>query len=282
MKKRAWIVAGAAAAALAVPFGWWQNNGLTVSRYEYRSPKVGAALDGATVLQISDLHNHQFGEGQGRLLAAVAGLEPDLVVVTGDMVDCHRTDPAPALELVRGLVALAPVYYVTGNHEWVLSSQVRGELLTGLEEAGATVLEDRVTRVALGEGYLTLAGLSDGSLKGDALERLAADFPRGELTLLLAHEPQHLERYAATGADLVFSGHAHGGQVRLPLVGGLYAPGQGVLPELTEGIHTAEGTTLVVSRGLGNSTFPLRLFNRPEVVTVTLRTEGGSDTGSAR
>ena len=155
MKKRAWIVAGAAAAALAVPFGWWQNNGLTVSRYEYRSPKVGAALDGATVVQISDLHNHRFGEGQGRLLAAVAGLEPDLVVVTGDMVDCHRTDPAPALELVRGLVALAPVYYVTGNHEWVLSSQVRGELLTGLEEAGATVLEDRVTRVALGEGYLT-------------------------------------------------------------------------------------------------------------------------------
>ena len=152
MKKRAWIVAGAAAAALAVPFGWWQNNGLTVSRYEYRSPKVGAALDGATVVQISDLHNHRFGEGQGRLLAAVAGLEPDLVVITGDMVDCHRTDPAPALELVRGLVALAPVYYVTGNHEWVLSSQIRGELLTGLEETGATVLEDRVTRVALGEG----------------------------------------------------------------------------------------------------------------------------------
>ena len=189
---------------------------------------------------------------------------------------------AAALELVRGLVALAPVYYVTGNHEWVLSSQVRGELLTGLEEAGATVLEDRVTRVALGEGYLTLAGLSDGSLKGDALERLAADFPRGELTLLLAHEPQHLERYAATGADLVFSGHAHGGQVRLPLVGGLYAPGQGVLPELTEGLHTAGGTTLVVSRGLGNSTFPLRLFNRPEVVAVTLRAEGGSGTGTAR
>lgn len=268
MKKRAWIVAGAAAAALAVPFGWWQNNGLTVSRYEYRSPKVGAALDGATVVQISDLHNHRFGEGQGRLLAAVAGLEPDLVVITGDMVDCHRTDLAPALELVRGLVALAPVYYVTGNHEWVLRDSLRRELLTRLEEAGATVLEDAVDRLEEG---ITLVGLSDESLRGDALEELTADLSRSNLTVLLAHRPHYLERYAATGADLVFSGHAHGGQVRLPLVGGLYAPGQGALPELTAGVHTDGETTMVISRGLGNSTFPQRMFNRPEVVAVTLR-----------
>ena len=97
--------------------------------------------------------------------------------------------------------------------------------------------------------------------------------PAGELAVLLAHQPQHWDRYAAAGADLVFSGHAHGGQMRLPLVGGMFAPGQGVLPALTEGVRTAGGSALVISRGLGNSTFPLRLFNRPEVVALTLRAE---------
>lgn len=273
MKKKYYLASGAVLAVLAVPFGWWQNNGLTVSRYEYASEKVDRELDGFTIVQISDLHNHRFGPGQSRLMEAAAGLEPDLIVITGDIVDCHRTDLAPALELVRGLAALAPVYYVTGNHEWVLPSQVRGELLAGLEEAGAVVLENRTASIRSGEGGFTLLGLSDENLTDGTLEGLMQDVPAGELTVLLAHEPQHWDRYAAAGADLVFSGHAHGGQVRLPLVGGLFAPGQGVLPELTEGVHTAGEAALAVSRGLGNSVFPLRLFNRPEVVALTLRVE---------
>ena len=273
MKKKHYLAAGAVLAALAVPFGWAQNNALTVSRYEYASEKVGRELDGFTIVQISDLHNHRFGAGQSRLLEAAAGLGPDLVVITGDVVDCHRTDLAPALELVRGLAALAPVYYVTGNHEWVLSSQVRGELLAGLEEAGAVILENRTVSIRSGEGGFTLLGLSDKNLTDGTLEELMEGVPAGELAVLLAHQPQHWDRYAAAGADLVFSGHAHGGQVRLPLAGGLYAPGQGVLPALTEGVRTAGGSALVISRGLGNSTFPLRLFNRPEVVALTLRAE---------
>ena len=188
-------------------------------------------------------------------------------------MDCHRTDLAPPMELVRGLAALAPVYYVTGNHEWVLPSRVRGELLAGLEEAGAVVLENRTASIRSGEGGFTLLGLSDKNLTDGTLEELMGGVPAGELAVLLAHQPQHWDRYAAAGADLVFSGHAHGGQVRLPLAGGLYAPGQGVLPALTEGVHTAGGSALVISRGLGNSTFPLRLFNRPEVVALTLRAE---------
>ena len=271
MKKKHYLAAGAVLAALAVPFGWAQNNALTVSRYEYASPKVGAELDGFTIVQLSDLHNHRFGEDQRRLLEAVAGLEPDLAVLTGDLVDRRHTDLAPALELVRGLTALAPVYYVTGNHEWALDPGVRGELLAGLEAAGAEVLENRTASIRSGEGGFTLLGLSDESLTDGTLEGLMQDVPAGELTVLLAHQPQHWDRYAAAGADLVFSGHAHGGQVRLPLVGGLFAPGQGVLPALTEGVHTAGGSALVISRGLGNSAFPLRLFNRPEVVALTLR-----------
>ena len=277
MKKKYYLAAGAVLAVLAVPFGWWQNNGLTVSRYEYAAEKVGRELDGFTIVQISDLHNHRFGPGQSRLIEAAAGLEPDLIVITGDIVDCHRTDLAPALELVRGLAGLAPVYYVTGNHEWVLSAAVREELLAGLEAAGAAVLENRTAQISAGEGGFTLIGLSDRNLTDGTLANLMDGIPEGTLTVLLAHEPQHWDRYAAAGADLVFSGHAHGGQVRLPLVGGLFAPGQGVLPELTEGVHTAGEAALAVSRGLGNSIFPLRLFNRPEVVAVMLRAQEGQE-----
>ena len=267
MKKKHYLAAGAVLAALAVPFCWRQNNALTVSRYEYASPKVGEALEGFTIVQLSDLHNHSFGSGQERLLEGVEELEPDLVVLTGDLVDRRRTDLEPALALARGLAQRWPVYYVTGNHEWGLSPAQRRSLLSGLEEAGVTVLEDRGARAAEG---LWLMGLSDRSRKGEALSRLAEGHGE-ELTVLLSHQPQYLDGYAAAGADLVFSGHAHGGQIRLPLLGGLYAPGQGFFPELTQGVHTRGETTLVVSRGLGNSAFPLRLFNRPEIVAVTLR-----------
>lgn len=271
MKKKHYLAAGAVLAALAVPFGWAQNNALTVSRYEYASEKVGWDLDGFTIVQISDLHNHRFGAGQSRLLEAAAGLGPDLVVITGDIVDCHRTDLAPALELVRGLAALAPVYYVTGNHEWVLSSQVRGELLAGLKEAGAVILENRTASIRSGEGGFTLLGLSDKNLTDGTLEELMEGVPAGELAVLLAHQPQHWDRYAAAGADLVFSGHAHGGQVRMPLIGPLFAPDEGVFPRYTAGAYQTGETWVVVSRGLGNGTpFP-RLWNAPELVVVTMR-----------
>ena len=142
-----------------------------------------------------------------------------------------------------------------------------------VEEAGAVVLENRTASIRSGEGGFTLLGLSDENLTDGTLGELMEGVPAGELAVLLAHQPQHWDRYAAAGADLVCSGHAHGGQARLPLGGGMFAPGQGVLPELTEGVHTAGGSALVISRGLGNSVFPLRLFNRPEVVALTLRAE---------
>ena len=141
-----------------------------------------------------------------------------------------------------------------------------------MTEAGVVVLEDRCAVLPVGESCLVLAGLSDESLRDGTVDWLMEDVPDG-LSILLAHEPQFISDYARAGVDLVFSGHAHGGQIRLPFVGGLYAPGQGFLPKLTKGLYEVEDTTLVVSRGLGNSTFPFRFLNRPEVVVLTLRTE---------
>ncbi len=256
--------------ALLILFCWWQNNGLTVGRYEYRAPAVSKDLDGYTIVHLSDLHSQRFGAGQSGLLKLAEGLEPDLILLTGDLVDRNRTRLTPALELAEGAAKLAPVFYVTGNHEWSISNREREELLDGLSRAGAVLLDDRWTVLDVGESRLVLAGLSDQSLRNSTAGTLMEGVPE-ELTILLAHEPQFFTWYASAGADLVFSGHAHGGQIRLPLVGGLYAPGQGFLPRLTQGLYEVGDTAMVVSRGLGNSTFPLRVFNRPEVAVLTLR-----------
>lgn len=276
MRRRRYVAAGATLAglvALSVPFFQWQNKGLMVSRYDYAAAWVGPELDGARIIHLSDLHGYQFGAGQEKLISMVAGEEPDLIVITGDMVDRRRPEPGPALELARGLVGLAPVCYVTGNHEWALSPEIRQALLDGLEEAGVVLLDDRTVTLELGGSSLVLMGLSDRSLRAGEFAGQAETVTPDDPVLLLAHEPQFFEEYLATGATLVFSGHAHGGQVRLPWIGGLYAPGQGLFPALTAGLHTAGETTMVISRGLGNSGFPQRLFNRPEVVTLTLHAE---------
>lgn len=270
--KRGWIIGIAIAAAVAAAvFCYFQNNMLTVTNHEYASPKIGAALDGYKILQISDLHSKYFGAGQKRLLAAVAAQEPDIIVLTGDMVDSRSRDPGPALAFVKGAAAIAPVYYVTGNHEHRLEAAEFAGLMRDIEEAGATVLENSTAEIAVGDESFLLIGLFDNSLTGGTLEELAQGLDPGKLWALLAHQPQYIGHYAAAGADLVFAGHAHGGQIRLPLLGGLVAPGQGLFPKYTAGLYTYGQTTLAVSRGLGNSLFPLRLFNRPHILCVTLR-----------
>ena len=261
----------AALCLLVAAFCWWQNNGLMLTRYTVTLEGLPPELEGLTVVQLSDLHNKRMGEGQSTLLDKVAQAQPDLIVLTGDLVDSVNFRQEPALELARGVAALAPTYFVTGNHEMALPWAEYRALAAELEEAGVILLDDAAVQVSTpGGGTLLLAGLANSSLKDDTLERMAGEFPEGMVTLLLAHQPQYLEKYAAAGVDLVFSGHAHGGQIRLPLLGGLVAPGQGYFPKYTQGIYRLGDTEMVVSRGIGNSRFPLRLLNRPEVVAVTL------------
>ena len=279
-KRKRWIVLAALCALLAclIPYLLWANAALTVSHVELDLlPGEGSF----TIAQVSDLHNAEFGGGNGELLTILEEAEPDLIAITGDLIDSRRTDPAPALAFLEGAVELAPVCYVTGNHEFRAYDAYQG-LKSQMEELGVIVLENE--SMVLEEVPLRVIGLDDPSfgvrsdpsatpeqiLQG-ALTALAPQAGEEDLrTVLLAHRPEYVELYAQHGADLVLSGHAHGGQVRLPGVGGLYAPGQGFLPEYTSGLYQIGGTSLVVSRGLGNSLFPLRVNNRPEVVLVKL------------
>lgn len=247
-----------------------QNKWLTVSFYTYESDKVTSDLQGYRIVQISDLHNVSFGTENRRLLKRIEKLQPDMIVLTGDMVDSNFTRVDVAINFGKECVDLAPTYFVTGNHENWLKSEEKQGLLDDLKQAGVICLEDEISEVVKENGKFTLIGLDDESLVGNRLEMLVKEVDNSRLQILLAHEPQYLEHYATTGVDLVFSGHAHGGQVRLPFVGGVVAPGQGIFPKYTEGEHVQGETTMVISRGLGNSVIPVRLFNPPEIVCVEL------------
>lgn len=259
----------------------WGNRALTVSEFQMESGKIPAECSGFRIAQISDLHNAEFGAGNGELLALLEDAEPNLIALTGDLADSRHTDLQVCLDFAQKAVEIAPVFYVPGNHEARIADYP--QLKEGLEAAGVQVLENRAVRMEGEGGFLAVAGVSDPSFSSDpehtgaaswmeeALESL--ELPGDGFTVLLAHRPELFDLYAASGADLVLSGHAHGGQIRLPLVGGLVAPGQGLFPKYDGGLYRQGDTQMVVSRGLGNSIFPLRVCNRPELVVVELRAQ---------
>jgi len=256
-------------------FLYSQNNWLTVTHQEIISPNLPDEFAGFTIVHLSDLHGQTFGPGQSYLLRQITGQQPDIVVCTGDMVDANTYDPQPLFALLDGLAGL-PVYYVSGNHEMAEGRWT--ELSVALRQKGVKVLTNSGLALERDGQTLRLAGLDDPSVRRDTetwlAERLAAVLAtgeEGEYTILLAHRPEYFSLYAAAGADLTLSGHAHGGQVIIPFVGGLIAPGQGYFPEYYAGVYQRGEAALVVSRGLGNSVVKQRLFNRPEVVVITLR-----------
>ena len=261
----------------------FQNSHLETTYYFYKAEQLGVDLDGYRIVQISDLHNAKFGKDNQKLVDRIRECEPDMIVLTGDLVDSNHTNVDRAVQFVDEIVKICPVYYVTGNHEYWLEASEYDELMSGLTGAGAVILDDQVVEISRGDAKFRLVGLDDKSLADGTLgtllndqaeqkEETADNEDSGEktLTVVLAHEPQHLARYAGTGVDLVLSGHAHGGQFRLPFVGGIVAPDQGFLPEYTAGEYYMNGTEMIVSRGLGNSVIPVRLFNYPEIVCVEL------------
>lgn len=246
----------------------YQNRHLETTYYTYKAEQLGADLEGYRIVQISDLHNVKFGKNNQKLVDRIRECEPDMIVLTGDLVDSNHTNVDRAVQFVDEIVKICPVYYVTGNHEYWLDTSEYEKLMDGLVSAGVVILDNQVVEISRGDAKFRLVGLDDKSLADGTLEALLSD--EKELTVVLAHEPQYLARYAGTGVDLVLSGHAHGGQFRLPFVGGIVAPDQGFLPEYTAGEYYMNDTEMIVSRGLGNSVIPVRLFNYPEIVCVDL------------
>ena len=257
----------------------WGNIALEVNEYEIVSDRIPQGFDGFRIAQVSDLHNKDFGEGYGQLLTLLSEINPDIIVVTGDLIDSRQTDLDVALEFAWQAGKIARVYYVSGNHE----ARIRDyeDLKIGLVEAGVVILENQKVQITREGESITLIGIEDPSFQEDYLfgdsesvARQAIENLQNEsdgYTILLSHRPELFDLYVETEMDLVFSGHAHGGQFRLPFIGGLVAPNQGFFPKYDAGQFTEENTTMIVSRGVGNSIIPIRFNNRPEIVLVTLR-----------
>lgn len=204
--------------------------------------------------------------------------KPDLIVFTGDLIDSRRYNEKPSLTLIEQLVDLAPVYYVTGNHEW--KSGKYEALEEKLKKLGVHILKNETITITNGSDEIYITGLDDPTFSNENSEseimeqfltEAARNFHPNQFHILLSHRPELFPLYAEYGFDLVFSGHAHGGQFRLPFIGGLVAPNQGLFPKYTADDHHIGQTTMIVSRGLGNSIIPVRIFNRPEIVVVTLQ-----------
>lgn len=262
----------------------WQNNDIVTTRMDCADPDLPDGFDGYKIVHISDLHNKSFGENSARLIEDIQREKPDAIMITGDLIDRKRTDVDAALAFIRKAVDIAPVYFAPGNHE-ALSGAYDG-LKSGLLDCGVTVLEDNAVSIERAGRSITVLGardiafysVSDIGYEEDDCKpyfkesvNLLMQGRDGEFTVLLVHRPHFIDIYAQSGADLVLSGHAHGGQIRLPFIGALLAPEQGFFPRYTSGLHIAGQTTMIISRGLGNSTFPFRVFNRPEIVSVTLK-----------
>ena len=263
----------------------WGNGALTVEEIVITSKRIPTPFTGFRMVQVSDLHHRSFGKDHQTLLGTIQKAKPDIIVLTGDFVDSRHTDLAMALAFSKQSVQIAPTYYVTGNHEARITEWQT--FAAKLKILGVKILENETVHLERDDAVITLAGVHDPMFQEDALPGASQVGTQAEMaetisdlhlspntyTVLLSHRPELFDVYVANNVDLVLTGHAHGGQIRLPFIGGLVAPGQGLFPKYDAGLFEKYDTKMIVSRGLGNSIFPVRINNRPHLVVITLASE---------
>ena len=278
-KKKNAIILVAVIIAFVANVIWiaWSNSALMVNEIKITNDKIPQSFEGFRIAQVSDLHNAELGKDNNKLIEKLNECEPDIIVLTGDLIDSNHTNLEVALSFTQQAVKIAPCYMVTGNHEAWVGSQYE-DLKTSLENAGVIVLQDEAIELNYGDEYIQLIGLNDPDfseldsiLSESILETKLSEINISSgFTILLSHRPECFNVYQNKNIDLVLSGHAHGGQFRLPFLGGVIAPDQGLFPKYDAGAYTENGTTMIVSRGIGNSIIPFRVNNRPEIVLVEL------------
>lgn len=275
-----WIILGLLI-VFTLLYLYLNNTWIQTTHYSIRIPFLDGELKGTKIVHVSDVHLPKEGVSIQNLLKKVANESPSIIALTGDLVQVDEKFPAKKLsQLSTGLTKIAPTYAVTGNHD--LKGGHLRDWEQMLSESDVTVLIDEAVWHPINGSGLVLMGLSEkedfeAAPKPILKEIELKDELKDEKRILLAHHPEFLEEYLmdlTRVPDVILSGHAHGGQVRLPFLGGLFAPGQGRLPKYTAGVYfdpNLPDKRMVVSRGIGNSTFPFRFNNRPEIVVIELQ-----------
>lgn len=255
---------------LILLFLFTQNNWISTSRIDYQNDKIPKAFNDSTILHISDLHNKEFLKDNKYLIKKVKQLNPDYIFITGDIIDASKTNIQVAVIFAKAMSEIAPTYYVSGNHE--VNAGRYSEVISKLEKVNVTIMDNQGNQLTKENQTINIYGLSDPINQNFSTD-IFKDINTDDFNILLSHRPELFDIYSQHKLDLTFSGHAHGGQFRIPFIGGLVAPNQGFFPKLTQGLHTQEDSSLIISRGLGNSIIPIRLLNRPELILTTLKSK---------
>lgn len=257
---------------------YFENTTLEVSTYQIASNKIPNEFNNYKIIQISDFHNNTSSKLTKKLIAEIKNQKPNIIVITGDLIDSTKTNVDIAIDMIKEIIEIAPVYYVTGNHE--ARTNEYDNLKSQMIELGVKILENEAQEIQLNNSTINILGINDPSFykESDILDSKIVknnmeniQYNEDNFTILLSHRPEVFKIYVEKNIDLVFTGHAHGGQIRLPFIGGIIAPNQGTFPEYTDGIYREKDTTMVVSRGIGNSIIPFRVNNRPELMIVELK-----------
>ena len=262
---------------LVIVYLYFECTFLKIDRYKIISDKLPRAFNGYKIAHISDFHNTKSVYLKKQILKSLQSDKPDILVITGDLIDSRRTNMKISLDFIKQIKNI-PIYYVAGNHESRIKEyKIFKEKLRKLK---VMVLENEKIQLMKEDSTIDLIGLQDPSFEtsenntkemkvivNNYLQNLTT---KEKFEILLIHRPELLEIYAKNNTDLVFCGHAHGGQVVIPFVGPIIAPNQGFFPKLTSGVHHKKNTNLVISRGIGNSLCPIRINNKPELIYVTL------------
>ena len=256
------------------------NTRIVTTEYELVYSTLPEPFDGFRITALSDIHASNFGQDNEKLISKIKATQPDAIAITGDLIDRYINKVSAdeqlrrAKALVRALTPIAPVYYITGNHEW--ASGHPHDLFSALQETDVTILRNKYISFETGGASIIIAGTDDrngpaGMITPKAFIENIYEQETDPFIVLLEHRNDNLELYSALGVPLVLCGHAHGGIVRLPFTDGLIGPARELFPTHTSGVYTQGGTSMLVSRGIGNHTGAPRFLNNPQIVVAVLK-----------
>jgi len=277
MKKKAIIIILIMVALLCY-YLYFQNTELQVSGYDIVDSRIPKEFNEYKIVQVSDFHNTKSNKLTDDLVKEIKIQNPNVIVITGDLVDSRKTNIDVAISFIKRIKDIAPIYFVTGNHESRISKY--GVLKEKLEKESVIVLDNKAEILEIYAAKINLIGINDPNmsyhpyaLDSEKIKNELTDtnYDKNNYSILLSHRPELFDTYVDSKLDLVLTGHAHGGQVRIPFIGGLISPNQGFFPKYTGGKFKEDNTNMIVSRGIGNSIIPFRVNNRPELVVVQLK-----------
>ncbi|MDD4700333.1 MAG: metallophosphoesterase [Oscillospiraceae bacterium] len=264
----------------------YSNTYITTSKYTVESAKISRDFDGFKIVHVSDLHSAVFGQDNRRLIKVIDDQEPDIVVLTGDMVNSQDSEFDVFYNFAEQIAKKYPTYFVYGNHELILSEDYRDKIVSTIKSYGIIVLDNQMIEVKKGDSKINVYGMwfnlrfyrdttndttDEYEFTASQMKKILGNCDTDKFNMLLTHNPVYFTAYSEWGADLTLAGHLHGGMIRIPFLGGLFSPEKSMFPEYDSGEFLQDNNSMIVSRGIGNGLQGFRFNNCPVLDIITLK-----------